>query len=76
LDQLHGPLFCTAEGGVDEGLGQIQLPTRQQILGQRPQDLDQRAFPHPALEAPMAGLVRRELVLGQFRPLGSSAQNP
>jgi hypothetical protein len=76
LDQLHGPLFRTAEGGVDEGLGQIQLPARQQILGQGAQDRDQRAFPHPALEAAMAGLVRRKFVFGQFRPLRSGSQNP
>ena len=49
-----------AEGGVDEGFGQVQLPARQQIFGQRPQYLDQRAFQHPALEAAVAGLLRRK----------------
>jgi hypothetical protein len=70
------PPFCPAEGGIDEGLGQIELAACQQILGQLVQHFVQHPFVHPALEATVAGLVWWKFALRQFPPLCPGSQNP
>jgi hypothetical protein len=75
LEQHKRPLFRTAEGSVDEGLLQVESSAGQQVLGQSAQNPLQTAFPHPLLEATMAGLVRR-ILARQVLPARSGAQNP
>jgi hypothetical protein len=75
LDQHNRPLFRTAEGSIDEGFLEIEPAAGQQIFGEDAQNPLQTAFPHPLLEAAMAGLVRW-ILARQVLPAGSGAQNP
>jgi hypothetical protein len=69
------PFFCTCERAVDEALTQIELPELSQIAGDGLHHFEERAVFDPALEAAMAGLVRRE-VLRHLVPLRARVQNP
>ena len=71
----EAPFFCPGEGGVDESLLQLQLPSGLQLFRQATQDAFQLALPHPLLEATMASLVRR-IARWQVVPRRARAQDP
>src|ERR1700733_9388857 len=56
----RGPLFCPGEGGIDEGLLQLQFPSGLQLLRQSTQDAFQLALPHLLLEMTMASLGKAD----------------
>ena len=62
-------------GAVDESLGQIQLSSTTQVLSQRPKDLFKRAVTDPALESPVARLVRR-IATRKVLPRRARAEDP
>ena len=62
-------------GAVDVRLGEVQLPTRSQILGEGLQKPLHYARLHPLLEAAMARLVRR-IPRGQIMPGRAGAEHP
>jgi hypothetical protein len=66
------PLFGDHEGAINKAFRKIQLAAIFQVLGQRLQNPFERSVVHPALEAPVAGLVR-QVPSGHVGPLGSRA---
>ena len=69
------PFFATMNVPSMKHSERSSLPRSFEIAGERFQHPLQRALAHPALEAPVAGLVRR-VPLGQVGPLGPRAQDP
>ncbi len=66
------PPFCPRVGAIDIRLGQIDLADIAQVLGQCPQYLLEHTKLDPALEPPMARLVRR-VSSAWFGPAGASS---
>jgi hypothetical protein len=69
------PFFRHHKRAVDETFREIEFAPLFEIAGHCLLYPLERALTHPALEAAVAGLVRR-LPLRQIRPLGSGSQNP
>src|SRR5712691_3921955 len=70
------PFFALLKEASMKVSDKSNCPRASKSSAKSPQDLDQRVFPHPALEAAVAGWVRRKLLFRQLRPLRSGAQNP
>lgn len=62
------PLFGTRDGGIHEGLFQVELALCVQVRRKQLQRLLQLAAAHPLLKAAMAGL-ERQILLQQLSPL-------
>ena len=62
-------------GPVDESLGEVQLSTTTQVLGEGSKDLFESAVTDPALKPTVAGLVRR-VTPWQVRPRSTRAKDP
>lgn len=62
-------------GPVDESLGEVQLSTTTQVLGERSKDLLESAVADPALKSTVAGLVRR-VTPRQVLPRSTRAKDP
>jgi len=62
-------------GAVDECLGQVELAAFLQVLGERSQHFLERPLAHPALESPMACLIRR-IATRQVLPRRASPEDP
>jgi len=60
---------------VDEGLAQVELSSRDKIIGERLQNVLQNAVFHPALEATKTGRVRR-ISIGHVGPRRTGSQDP
>ncbi len=62
-------------GAVDEGLAQVELAARNQIVGERLKNFVQRLGLAPILEPTMAGR-RRWVALGKIGPRRAGSQDP
>ncbi len=69
------PFFAPVKEASIKASSKFQFPPSVKLFRQGAQDAFQFAFPHPLLEAAMAGLVRR-IFVGQFAPLCPSTQHP
>ena len=75
MDQRRSPFFHRAEAGVDEGFGQIELPSIAEVLRQASQKPAEQAGTLSRLKATMTGLVRR-IPTRQVVPGRPGAEHP
>ena len=68
-------MFRPRIGGVDEALGEIELPPFLQVLGEGSEHRFERSIGPPVLEAAMTGLGRG-VAIGQIGPRGTRAEDP